>query len=124
MKTFLRSLFLAGLALSSFVAAFAGPGIQHWQTLRNEAQLKELTAGERIAMVCTLCKTVTEQTVSLPDSLKLAQEGAPVECPACHAVSKVTMKGPARNPSIQREVVYVNEQGQEILFVAKLASGK
>lgn len=121
MKTFLRLSLLAGLALGAVASVLAGPGPQHWQTLRTEAQFKAVAAGDKVAIVCNRCKTVSEQTLATPaEAMALAQEGATIVCPACHAVSKVTMKGPARNPSIGREVVYVDDHGAEFLFVAKV----
>ena len=123
MKIPTRLFALVSLALSAVSLSFAGPGLQHWQTLKHEADFKSLKPGDRIAVVCNMCKTVTEQTVeSMDKAMAFCKEGATVQCPACKGETKVTMKGPPRNPSIQQEVTYINHNGEECMFITKVAS--
>ena len=105
--------------------SYAGPGPQYWQTLRNESQFKELKSGDKIAYVCNQCKTVSEVTVGSPaEAMEHCKEGGSVSCPMCKKKVKITTKGPPKNPSHEREVVYVNDKGEECMFVAKLTEKK
>lgn len=105
--------------------AHAGPGPQYWQTLRNEEQFKQLKSGDKIAYVCNQCQTVSEVAVDSPmHAMEHCKEGAMVTCPACKKKVKVVTKGPPKNPSIERQVAYVNEKGEECMFVAKVADKK
>jgi phage FluMu protein Com len=120
-ETLFRSRCIVAAALLSIFAPFAhaGPGLQHWTTLRQEAQFKKLKVEDKLAFVCDGCKTVSEITIKSPEHAStLIQEGGTVGCPSCKAEFKVTMKGPSRNPTIQREVIYVDEKGKERAFVA------
>ncbi len=44
--------------------------------------------------------------------------------PACKKKVKVVMKGPPKNSSIERQVTYVNEKGEECMFIAKVSEKK
>lgn len=120
-----RLLAFAGLTLATASLSFAGPGPQYWQTLRNEAQFKQLKPGDKIAYVCNQCQTVSEVTVdSTMQAMEHCKEGAEVSCPMCKKKVKVVTKGPPKNPSIERQVTYVNDKGEECMFVAKVADKK
>lgn len=109
--------------LASF--AYAGPGPQYWQTLRKPDDFKQLKAGDKIAYVCNQCQTVSEVTVDSPaHAMDLCKDGAEVSCPQCKQKVKVVTKGPPKNPSIERQVSYVNDKGEACLFVAKLPEKK
>lgn len=110
-------------ALASFT--YAGPGPQYWQTLRKPVEFKQLKAGDKIAYVCNQCKTVSEVAVESPaQAMEHCKEGAEVTCPMCKEKVKVVTKGPPKNPSIERQVTYVNEKGEECMFVAKVPDKK
>lgn len=121
----IRSL-LATAALGVIASfAYAGPGPQYWQTLRKPDEFKQLKAGDKIAYVCNQCKTVSEVTVDSPaQAMEHCKEGAEVTCPMCKKKVKVVTKGPPKNPSIERQVTYVNEKGEECMFVAKVPEKK
>ena len=105
--------------------AYAGPGPQYWQTLRKPEEFKQLKAGDKIAYVCNQCQTVSEVTVDSPaHAMEHCKEGAEVTCPQCKKKVKVVTKGPPKNPSIERQVSYVNEKGEPCLFVAKVPEKK
>ena len=126
MKTKSIRLMLATAALGVLASfAYAGPGPQYWQTLRNEAQFKQLKAGDKIAYVCNQCKTVSEVTIDTPaQAMEHCKEGAKVTCPACKEKVRIVTKGPPKNPSIERQVTYVNDKGEECMFIAKVAEKK
>lgn len=111
---------LIGLSLSPL--AFAGPGLQHWQTLRSEKQFKQLKAGDKIAYVCNECKTVSETAVDSPaHAAEMCKEGASVSCPACKVQTKVIVKQKRNDPPVREEITFVNAKGEECLFIAQAA---
>ncbi len=121
MKTKLTLLLLAGL-LAGASTVLAGPPTGTWQTLNKPAQFEKLKAGDKIAYVCNQCQTVTEVAAqSTAAAMEHCTEGATVTCPSCKAKVKVVNKGTPKNPTLAREVTYVNEKGEACLFIAKPA---
>lgn len=121
----LRSLFATALmgVFASF--AFAGPGPQYWQNLHSQQQFKELKTGDQIAYVCNECKTVSVVTVDSPEkAMELCKEGASVACPSCKKETKVVLKRQRNDPPTHSEVVYVNDKGEDCMFIAKVAVKK
>ena len=105
--------------------AYAGPGPQHWQTLRSQQQFKELKTGDKISYVCNECKTISETTVqSAEKAMELCKEGAKVACPSCKMETKIVMKRQRNDPPTHSEVTYVNEKGEECMFIAKASDRK
>ncbi len=124
MKTKLASLVLAVLALGA-ASAIAGPGPQFWQRINQTEKFAKLKAGDKIAYVCNQCKTVSEVTVESPEqAMELCKEGAAITCPSCKMKVKVTLKGGRNDPPVQREITYVNDKGEDCLFVAKVPDKK
>jgi hypothetical protein len=122
MKSFLRFLACAGLALGAASLSFAGAGLQHWQTLHEQAQFNDLKTGDKVAYVCNMCKSVTETTISSPEqAMAQCKEGATVTCPMCHATTKVVLKRARNDAPSHTEVVYVDDKGQECMFLAKVS---
>lgn len=120
MKTLTRWLVYAGLVLGTASMSFAGPGPEYWQRMSQSEQFAKLKAGDKIAYVCNQCQTVSEVTLdSTAQAMALCKEGAEVTCPMCKKKVKIVAKGPPKNPSIERQVTYVNEKGEECMFVAK-----
>ncbi|HEX2852480.1 MAG TPA: hypothetical protein VHO24_04520 [Opitutaceae bacterium] len=106
-------------ALASF--AYAGPGPQAWETQTKEAQFKALKAGEKIAYICNVCKTISEIPIASHEhAMELCKEGATVTCPSCKKVSRVVRKEKRNDPSSYTEVIYVNEKNAECAFIAKV----
>ena len=125
MKTSIRLLSLAGLLLGSAIFTFAESSKSTYETLRSEEQFKQLKPGDKIAYVCNQCKTVSEVTIkSVDQTMEFCKEGATLMCPSCKTKVKITTKGPPKNQSIQREVTYTNEKGEECLFVVKVSEHK
>lgn len=127
MKTISKLIVIAGLIAGAATSAIAGSGsgASHWQTLRKEADFKQLKTGDKIVYVCNQCQTVTEKTIeSTAEAMNHCKEGATVMCPSCKTKVRVVMKGPPKNPMPTREVTYVNEKGEPCLFVAKVTDKK
>lgn len=109
--------------LASF--AYAGPGPQYWETQTREAQFKALKAGEKVAFVCNVCKSVSEIPVASHEhAMELCKEGSTVTCPSCKKTTKVVRKEKRNDPSSHTEVIYVNEKGEECAFIAKVTEKK
>ncbi len=117
-------LILAAAALGLF-ASLASAGPQNWQTLSHAEQFKQLKPGDKIVYVCNQCKTLSEVTVGSADqAMEHCKEGAAITCPSCKTKVKVVVKGPPKNRTLEREVTYTNEKGEECLFVAKVPDSK
>ncbi|MEO5714802.1 MAG: hypothetical protein ABIT37_15080 [Luteolibacter sp.] len=117
-STNIRVLFatIAFGALSSF--AYAGPGVQHWKTLGNESQFKELKPGMTAAFVCSKCKTISEMPIkSEEQAMTLCKEGGSVVCPSCKMVTKVVIKRERNQAPTHTEVSYVNDKGEDCAFM-------
>lgn len=118
MKSFRHLFILAGLALGAASPSFAGAGLQQWQTLRTESEFKNLKAGDDVAIVCEACKSVTTLKLeSAAQGAALAKEGATVECPACKAGAKVSVRE-------GHAVQWVDPKGHETLFIVKASGSK
>ena len=125
MKNQTALLLLAGLFLGSASLAIAGPGLQYWQAITKKAQFEQLKAGDKIAYVCNQCKTVTEKTIeSTDEAMDFCKEGGEIACPSCKMKVKIVLKGQRNDPPTKTEITYVNDKGEECMFVAKMAEKK
>jgi hypothetical protein len=125
MKTILfRSLIATALfsVLASFAHAGAGP--QYWKALRDEQQFKTLKATDQIAYVCETCKTVSVASVGTADGASLCQPGSTVACPACKKKTTIVLKRQRNDPPAHAEVTFVDEKGEECLFITKVAAAE
>lgn len=103
----------------AFVAKLAG----NLETIRAEAQFAQLKAGDKVAYVCSVCKTVSEIAVESHDhAMGFCKEGAVVTCPSCKKTTKVVRKEKRNDPPSYSQVIYVNEKGEECAFIAKVVA--
>ena len=56
--------------------------------------------------------------------MELCREGAKVACPSCKMETKIVMKRQRNDPPTHSEVTYVNEKGEECMFIAKASDRK
>lgn len=123
----LKSLLVAGALLGSALVVLGVPPSKRMtpsQTLRTAEELSLLQPGDKVAFVCKQCDAVTVQTIeSKEQAMALCKEGETVTCPSCQKEYKVTMHGPRSKPGSHPEVSYVNEKGEECMFIAKLDKG-
>lgn len=104
--------------LASF--AFAGPGPEYWQRMKQAEEFAKLKAGDKVLYVCNQCQTVTEKTIaSEAEAMEHCKEGATLTCPSCEMKVKVKLKTQRNDPPVSREIVYTNDKGEECFFVAK-----
>lgn len=123
-RILLISTLLVGSALAA-VAAPASKSVYSASARRTDDDFKSLKAGDRIALVCKECESVTVQTVeSAEAAMNLCKEGEIVVCGSCNKVAKVVRRGPRSKTSTSTatEVRYVNEKGEDCMFIVKLES--
>lgn len=121
----LKQIFTAVLIFGTAAAALAVPPSKRTSVspaLRTTEQFSQLKSGDKVAYVCKECDSVTVATIeSKDDGMKLCKEGDKVDCPSCKKVFRVVRKGPPSKGTTQSEVRYVNEKGEECMFVVKLS---
>ncbi len=122
----IRILIVSALLISSAAVGIAAPASKATYTAsarRTEADFKDIKPGDRIALVCKECESITVQTVdSTKAAMELCKEGATVVCPSCQATAKVTRRGPRSKATPQSEIRYQNAKGEDCMFVVKLQS--
>jgi hypothetical protein len=103
MKFLLNATF-AILALSS--AAFALPPSKGGGEMTTQNQFSELKSGDKVTLVCNMCKTHT--VVDIKDSksaMELCKEGRTIHCPTCKKDYKVTWTNPKSGPTTTMTIV-------------------
>jgi len=103
----------------------ADPATQHWTTLRQEPQFKQLKPGDKVAFVCIGCKSVSMIPIQSPEqATKLGKDGESVACPNCDLITKVIVRASRKDLYSPPVVTYVNEKGEERAFLATMAESK
>ena len=110
------------IALSALTAA---PRAQSWQVQRNLSSVEDfqqLKPGDTLAQVCKMCDSVTMVKIkSSEQAMAYSEEGAVIECPSCARKAIVQLRNRSPRPENPRtEVRYVDEQGDECMFMAKM----
>jgi hypothetical protein len=126
----IRIVLISTLLVASAIAAIAAPGppsksVFSASARRTDDDFKSLKAGDKIALVCKECESVTVQTVESPEAaMKLCKEGETVVCGSCNKVAKIVRRGPRskNSTSTATEVRYVNDKGEDCMFIVKLES--
>ena len=115
---------LAGLVLAGASGAEAAPPGKKrpgWQTHRKldqKRQIEDLKPGDKVAIVCKECETVTTATFSTKEeAMKWCQEGGMVMCESCEKERTVKFVGPPG----KKRIVYVNAKGDDCMFITKLS---
>lgn len=117
-----KILLTTGLLLATAVAAFALPPARRAApALRSAAAIEDVKTGDKLALVCKVCDTVTVLDVtSKEEAMKLCTEGAEVACGSCEKTFKVVAHGPRGKGGKHTETRIVNDKGEECMFVTKL----
>ena len=122
----IRHLSTAFLILITGAALFAGPPGKSINSSHSALQTPEafqaLKPGDKVAIVCNECQSVTIKTIEQKsDAMKLCKEGDSVTCPSCKKTLKVVRRGPPGHSGTETtKVVYVNEKGEECMFITKV----
>jgi hypothetical protein len=123
MKT-LKSILAVSILSVATVSIFAVPPSKRTSpshALRTGDEFSRVNAGDKLALVCKQCDTVSLQTVASKDeTMELCKEGASVTCPSCSKTYKVVAYGPSGKGGKRLETRIVNEKGEECMFVAKI----
>lgn len=127
MKTFINNLlaaaFVAGLA-SSVSAAPPGKGPFEARTYKQAAtqeQIQSLKKGDRYALVCMQCKSITVKEVTDEKQVQaLCHNGGTVHCDACKQTATIKHAGPPGKGLDTAKLTYVNGEGKECMFVVPI----
>ena len=89
--------------------------------LRSTEDFAKLNPGDKIALVCKECNSVTVTSVESKEAaMQLCKEGTTITCPSCKMVAKVVTHGPSGKEGTHTVTKIVNEKGEECMFMAKL----
>ncbi|MGZ0708783.1 hypothetical protein ACWPKO_10650 [Coraliomargarita sp. W4R53] len=123
MKKLLSVILLSILGVAAVsTAAPRGPDWKPERSLTSVEDFQSLKAGDTVAQVCMVCNSVSMiQIKSKEQTMELCKEGAMIKCPTCNSTAKVTRAGP-RPESDRGAVRFVNEHGEECMFMAKIDS--
>ena len=121
-KMILGLLLAGGLVTSAYAQrannANVGKGVYKSATTAEEIQ--KMKKGDRYAKVCMECKSVTVKEIADDKEAEaLCHDGGTMHCDACEKEVKVKRMGP-RNNIIRSEVVYVNAEGDECMFIVPI----
>lgn len=120
----LRYLFTSVLVFGTILSALALPPSKRTapaKALRSTEEFAQVYPGEKLALVCKQCDTVTTQTVtSKEEAMELCKVGAAITCPSCNKIYKVVKHGPSGKTGTHIETRIVNDKGEECMFVTKL----
>lgn len=124
MKSTFRNLIIAAFAaglVSTAAAAPPGKGTGVFKGANTQEEIQKLKKGDRYAMVCMDCKSITVKEVAdEKETATLCHHGGSLHCDACK--KKVTIKhvGPPGKDSMTSKVTYVNEKGDECMFLVPM----
>jgi hypothetical protein len=124
MKTTLKSLILAAVAASLVTAVSAAPPGKRLGTFKKASTVEEiqkLKKGDRYALVCTECESVTIKEVADAEEVeKLCHDGGSIHCDSCEKKVTVKRHGPPGKGHTATKVTIVNAEGKECMFVVPL----
>lgn len=121
-----KSVILVSIVAVTALASYALPPSKQTSpipaaSLRSTAAFEQVQPGDKIALVCKECNTVSVQQIeSKEEAMKLCVEGATMACPSCKTVGTVVRHGPPGKEISHTEFRMVNAKGEECMFYAKL----
>ncbi len=91
------------------------------KALRSTEEFAQVNPGEKLALVCKQCNTVTIQTITTKEeAMELCKVGVEITCPSCNKTFKIVRHGPSGKGGTHVETRIVNDKGDECMFVTKL----
>jgi hypothetical protein len=90
----------------------------------SQEEIQKMKKGNRYMQVCMECQSVTVKEVADDKEVEaLCHDGGPIHCPSCKKKVKVKRVGPPGKgtaPRTKREIIYVNEEGKECMFIVPI----
>lgn len=127
MKSTLRNLIAAVLVVgiaSSVSAAPPGKGPFSTKTYKEAAtqgEIESLKPGDRYALVCMECKSITVKEVTDEKEAKaLCHEGGSLHCDSCKMKMTIKHVGPPGKGTATSKVTIVNEKGEQCMFIVPI----
>lgn len=94
------------------------PGWQTHKKLDQKTEVEALKPGDKIAIVCTECETVTTATfTSKEEAMKWCEEEGKVMCESCGKERTIKYTGPPG----KKRIAYINSAGENCMFITKLS---
>jgi hypothetical protein len=124
MKSLFQSLLAAAFAASLATTATAGPrskDLGTFQAASSTEAIQKLKKGDRYALVCTQCKSITIKEVADDKEVAaLCHNGGTVHCDSCKKDFVIKTMGPRGKGSTTTEVQIVNAEGKPCMFVVPM----
>ncbi|MBW7895443.1 MAG: hypothetical protein H3C27_10050 [Opitutaceae bacterium] len=115
-------LLVAGLLSGTALAVSGAPASKSWPPVRTAEEFARINPGEKIAYVCKECDSVTVATLDSKDAImQLCKVGDMIECPACKQSYRIVRLGPPSKGRSISEIRYVNQEGKECMFIARVS---
>ena len=89
-----------------------------YKRAETQEEIQKLKPGYHYALVCMECKSVTVKEVKDEKEVEaLCHEGGTLHCDACKKKVTIKQSGPPGKGTTSKKVTYVNEKGEECMFV-------
>ena len=112
--------FAAGLATSLY-AAPPGKGTGVYRGVTTQQEIQKLKQGDRYALVCTNCKSITMKEVADAKEVEmLCRNGGTVHCDGCKKDYSIKHVGPPSKGFDRTKVTYVNAAGEPCMFIVAM----
>jgi len=119
-KTLIAAAFAVGLA-TSVSAAPPGKGAGVFTGASTQEDIQKLKTGDRYAMVCMECKSITMKEVTGEKDVEaLCHEGGTMNCDGCKKQATIKHSGPPGKGSTSTKITMVNADGKECMFVVPM----
>ncbi len=119
-KTLIAAAFAVGLA-TSVSAAPPGKGTGVFKGASTQEEIQKLKTGDRYAMVCMECKSITMKEVTDEKEVAaLCHEGGTLHCDGCKQKMTTKHTGPPGKGSTSSKITMVNADGKECMFVVPM----
>lgn len=119
-KTLIAAAFAVGLA-TSVSAAPPGKATGVFKGASTQEEIQKLKTGDRYAMVCMDCKSITVKEVADEKEVEaLCHEGGTLHCDGCKQKMTTKHSGPPGKGTDSSKVTIVNAEGKECMFVVPM----
>lgn len=119
-KTLIAAAFAVGLATSvSAAPPGKGPfGTKTYKQAATQGEIQSLKKGERYAVVCMDCKSITVKEVADEKEVEaLCHEGGSMHCDSCKKKFTIKRIGAPGKGITTSKVTIVNAEGKECMFI-------